>query len=124
MPGDEKLKCAECTHQGKLCVSLSWTSLDTSRNNLHEDLVVDEVEWDALLECLSEVQASVARKQKVLEQVEGHARKKLCCLVEEMEAEGEDLSATVIDALALQAKLFSPAPVDTAAAGAGSSQDS
>ena len=62
MPGDEKLKCAECTHQGKPCVSLSWASLDTSHNNLHEDLVVDEAEWDALLEHLSEVQASVARK--------------------------------------------------------------
>ena len=62
MSGDEKLKCAKCTHQGKPCVSLSWVSLDTSCDNLHEDLVVDEVEWDALLERLSEVQASVARK--------------------------------------------------------------
>ena len=124
MSGDKKLKCAECTHWGKPCVSLSWASLDTSCDNLHEDLVVDEVERDALLERLSEVQASMARKRKVLEQVEGRARKKLHCLVEEMEAEGEDLSATVIDASALQAELFSPAPVDTAAAGAGSSQGS
>ena len=62
MSGDEKLKCAECTRQGKPCMSLSWASLDTSHNNLCEDLVVDEVEWDTLLECLSEVQASVARK--------------------------------------------------------------
>ena len=52
-------------------MSLSWASLDTSRNNLREDLVGDEVEWDTLLECLSKVQARVARKQKVLEQVEG-----------------------------------------------------
>ena len=58
MSGDEKLKCAECTHRGKPCVSLSWASLDTSCNNLREDLVVDEAEWDTLLECLSEVQAS------------------------------------------------------------------
>ena len=73
MSGDEKLKCAKCTHRGKPCVSLSWASLDTSCNNLREDLVVDEAEWDTLLECLSEVQASVARKRKVLEQVEGCA---------------------------------------------------
>ena len=124
MPGDEKLKCAECTRWGKPCVSLSWASLDISCNNLYEDLVVDEAEWDTLLECLSEVQASVARKRKVLEQVEGHTRKKLHCLVEEMEAEGEDLSVTVINTLALQAELFGPAPVDTAAAGASSSQGS
>ena len=41
-----------------------------------------------------------------------------------MEAEGEDLSATVIDTSTLQAELFSPAPVKTAAAVAGNSQDS
>ena len=124
MPGNENLKCAKCTRQGKPCVSLSWASLDTSRDNLCEDLVGDEVEWDTLLECLSEVQACVARKRKVLEQVEGRAQKKLCCLVEEMEAEGEDLLAMVIDALTLHTELFSPAPVETAAAGAGNSQDS
>ena len=62
MPGDEKLKCAECTCWGKSCVSLSWASLDISRDNLREGLVVAEVEWDALLECLSEAQASVVRK--------------------------------------------------------------
>ena len=84
----------------------------------------DEAEWDTLLECLSEVQACVAHKQKVLEQVEGCTHKKLHCLVEEMEAEGEDLSVMVIDMLTLQAELFSPAPVKTAAAGAGNSQDS
>ena len=124
MPGDKKLKCAKCTRQGKPCVSLSWASLDISRNNLREGLVVAEVERDALLERLSEAQASVVRKRKVLEQVEGCAQKKLRCLVEEMEAEGEDLLATVIDASALQAELFGPTPVDTAAAGAGSSQGS
>ena len=62
MSGDKKLKCAKCTRWGKPCVSLSWASLDTSHNNLRKDLVVDEVERDALLEHLSEVQASVARK--------------------------------------------------------------
>ena len=124
MPGNENWKCAKCTHQGKPCVSLSWASLDTSHNNLCEDLAGDKAEWDTLLERLSEVQACVARKRKVLEQVEGCARKKLCCLVEEMEAEGEDLLATVIDASTLQAELFSPTPVKTAAAGAGNLQDS
>ena len=124
MPGNENLKCAKCTHQGKPCVSLSWASLDTSCNNLRKDLVGDEAEWDTLLECLSKVQACVARKRKVLEQVEGRTRKKLRCLVKEMEAEGEDLSAMVIDASTLQAKLFGPTPVKTAAAGAGNSQDS
>ena len=124
MPGNKNLKYAKCTHQRKPCVSLSWASLDTSHNNLREDLVGDEAEWDTLLERLSEVQACVARKREVLEQVEGRTQKKLHCLVKEMEAEGEDLLATVIDASTLQAELFSPTPVETAAAGAGNSQDS
>ena len=41
-----------------------------------------------------------------------------------MEAEGEDLLVMVINVSALQAELFGPAPVNTAAAGAGSSQGS
>ena len=73
MPGNKNLKCAKCTRQGKPCVSLSWASLDTSCNNLCKDLAGDEAEWDTLLECLSEVQACMARKRKVLEQVEGCA---------------------------------------------------
>ena len=41
-----------------------------------------------------------------------------------MEADGEDLSVTVIDMSVLQAELFSPASAGTAAGGAGSSQGS
>ena len=41
-----------------------------------------------------------------------------------MEAEGEDLSAMVIDMSTLQAELFSPTLIETAAVGAGNSQDS
>ena len=39
-------------------------------------------------------------------------------------AKGEDLLVIVIDTSALQAELFSPAPINTAAAGASSSQGS
>ena len=42
-------------------------------------------------------------------------KKKLQCLVAEIEVDGEDLSATVIDVSALQAELFSPASAGTAA---------
>ena len=51
-------------------------------------------------------------------------KKKLQCLVTEIEVEGRDLSVTVIDMSALQAKLFSPTPGRTVTEGAGSSQDS
>ena len=95
-----------------------------TRDNLREDLAVDEAKRDALVEQLAELQACVSRKRKVLEGAEGRAKKKLQCLVAEMEVDGENLSATVIDASALQAELFSPAPARTAAGRAGSSRGS
>ena len=95
-----------------------------TRDNLHEDLAVNEAKRDALVEQLAELQARVSQKRKVLEGAEGQAKKKLQCLVAEMEVDGEDLSATVIDASALQAELFSPTPAGTAAGGAGSSRGS
>ena len=95
-----------------------------TRDNLREDLAVDEAKRDALVEQLAELQARVSRKRKVLEGAESRAKKKLQCLVAEMEADSEDLSATVIDVSTLQAELFSPTPAGTAAGGAGSSQGS
>ena len=95
-----------------------------TRDNLHKDLAVDEAKRDTLVKQLAKLQARVSRKRKVLEGAEGQAKKKLQCLVAEMEADSEDLSAMVIDASALQAELFSPAPAGTAAGGAGSSQGS
>ena len=42
-------------------------------------------------------------------------RKKLQCLVKEIELDGEDLTWLVIDMSLLQAELFSPTPADTVA---------
>ena len=95
-----------------------------TQDNLREDLAVDEAKQDALVEQLAKLQACVFRKRKVLEGAEGQARKKLQCLVAEMEVDGEDLSVMVIDTSVLQAELFSPASAGTAAGGAGSSQGS
>ena len=95
-----------------------------TRDNLCEDLAVDEAKRDALVEQLAELQACVSRKRKVLEGAEGQAKTKLQCLVAEIEVDGEDLSATVIDMSALQAELFSPASAGTTAGGAGSSRGS
>ena len=95
-----------------------------TQDNLHEDLAVDKAKRDTLVKQLAKLQARVSRKRKVLEGAEGRAKKKLQCLVAEIEVDGEDLSATVIDMSALQAELFSPAPAGTAAGGAGSSRGS
>ena len=95
-----------------------------TQDNLREDLAVDQAKRDALVEQLAKLQACVSRKRKVLESAEGQAKKKLQCLVAEMEVDGEDLSATVIDMSVLQAELFSPTSAGTTAGGAGSSRGS
>ena len=57
---NDKLKCAECTRQGKSCVSLSWESLNMTWDNLCEDLAVNKAKWDALVKQLAELQARVS----------------------------------------------------------------
>ena len=94
-----------------------------ARDNLREGLAV-EATRDALVEQLAVAQARVSRKRKVLEETEVRAKQKLQCLVKEMESDGEDLTATVIDMSLLQAELFSPAPAGTVAEEAGSSRGS
>ncbi|KAI9877566.1 MAG: hypothetical protein M1823_007087, partial [Watsoniomyces obsoletus] len=119
--------CAECTRRGRPCVSLSWESINATRDNLREEKAGDEAEVERLIDLLTEAKSRLTRKRVVLEQAEGRARKKLKCLVEELEAEGEELTRTVINASAYEGSLFDdlPAFVDgTAAAVAGSSQGS
>ena len=57
---NNKLKCAEYTCRGKSCVSLSWELLNMTRDNLREDLAVDEAKRDTLVEQLAELQACVS----------------------------------------------------------------
>ena len=59
---NDKLKCAECTCQGKSCVSLSWELLNMTQDNLREDLAVDKAKRDALVKQLAELQARVSQK--------------------------------------------------------------
>ena len=57
---NDKLKCTECTRWGKSCVSLSWESLNMTRDNLREDLTVDKAKRDALVKQLAKLQACVS----------------------------------------------------------------
>ena len=59
---DNKLKCAACTQRGKSCVSVSWESLNMSRDNLREDVATDKATHDALFEQLAIVQACLSQK--------------------------------------------------------------
>ena len=105
MPGDSRLKCAECTRRGKPCVAMSWDSLDRTRENMKRDLSDDEKERDRLAQQLAEMIARISRKRVVLEQTEKRAADKMNCLVREMEEDGEDMTALVVDASALEANL-------------------
>ena len=89
---DDKLKCAVYTQHGKSYVSVSWESLNMSRDNLHEDVAADKAIHDALFKQLATVQACLSRKRKVLEGAKVCARQKLQCLVKEIESDGEDLT--------------------------------
>ena len=75
MGDSDKLKCAECTRRGKPCVSVSWNSLDSTRDRFCEEISSDEAKRDALIEKsvalaaeLAEMQSRISRKRKVLEQ--------------------------------------------------------
>ena len=59
---DDKLKCAVCTQCGRSCVSVSWESLNMSRDNLCEDVATDEATHDTLFEQLATVQACLSQK--------------------------------------------------------------
>ena len=126
---NKKLKCAECTRVGKPCVSVSWESLRRTRDNLEDELSRDQEEADRHIAAYLKVKARINRKRKVLEQAQTRAAKKFKCLIEELEAEGEDMTATVIDASAFEAdlggpidgNLFADGLGETVAAGAGSS---
>ena len=59
---NDKLKCAECTHHGKSCVSLSWELLNITQDNLREDVAAEEVTHDALFKQLAAVQVCLSQK--------------------------------------------------------------
>ena len=94
MPDNPKLKCSECIRRGRPCAANSLEALDHSERNLREELARDE-------EQLSELLAKVMRKRKVLEQARKKAEERRNCLVREMEASGEDLTAVASDVAAL-----------------------
>ena len=110
---------------------MSWDSLDKSRSNLRDDLSQDEKERDRLAEQLAEMIARISRKRIILEQTEKRAKEKMNCLVREMEEDGKDMTALVLDASALEANLSdfpglaaNPFAGETVTEASGSSQDS
>jgi len=77
-----RLRCSECVRIGRPCVSMSWESLDRTREEYTKK--VDESEQE-----LARVLARLMREKAILRQAEKRAKKKAGCLASEMEAAGE-----------------------------------
>ncbi len=92
MPHAGRAKCSECVRRGKPCVSLSWGSLDRTREEYKKKVEEDE-------EKLAEVLARLLRNKKILRQAEERAAKKAECLSSEMEESGELEDCPAADAL-------------------------
>jgi len=77
-------KCAECTHQGHLCVGVTWESLDRVRNKLKSEILQAEEEQARLLKEQSRLFVKLAHLRKMLHQTQDHAKQKTLCLLKEM----------------------------------------
>ena len=78
----KRLKCAECTKAGKLCVNMSWESLDRTRTEYRKKVKEDET-------LLATVIARLMRNKKILKQAEERARHKALGMANEMVESGE-----------------------------------
>ena len=110
MPGEKRLKCAECTRRGRACVDMDWDTVERLAREAKEDVVAEEREREELIRRLSDLQARLGRKRKVLELAQRRANDQAMCLVREMEANGEEMTRRTADdvlaASAIGAELF------------------
>jgi len=70
-------KCAECTHQGHSCVSVTWESLNCVHNKLKSEILQTEEEQACLFAKLSQL-------RKTLCQTQDCAKQKTLCLLKKM----------------------------------------
>jgi hypothetical protein len=99
---DSRLKCAECTRQGKACVNMSWESLDKTREEYQKKVDEDE-------QLLATVISRLLRNKKILAQAKERAQRKALCLASELEQEGEGVNAETLDCPAASIGMgFSP----------------
>jgi hypothetical protein len=79
---NSSLKCAKCTRLRRLCVNMSWSSLDRTQEEYQKK--VDNRE-----KLLAEVITRLLRDKKILQVAEDRARRKALCLASELQAEGK-----------------------------------
>ncbi len=70
-------KCAECTHQGHSCVSVTWESLNCVCDKLKSEILQTEKEQARLFAKLSWI-------CKMLHQTQDRAKQKTLCLLKKM----------------------------------------
>lgn len=82
MEGSSRLRCSECVRHGRKCVSLSWESLDRTREEYRKKVEKEEEELAAVL-------ARLMRYKRILKQADERSKRKAQCLASEMEESGE-----------------------------------
>ena len=91
MPNDSScLKCSKCTRSGKLCVNMTWSSLNRTCEEYEEKVQADET-------LLATVIPRLLRNKKVLKQANERAKRKALCMASEMINAGELETAEVVD---------------------------
>ena len=78
----KRLKCAECTKAGKLCINMSQESLDRTRTKYRKKVKEDET-------LLATVITRLMRNKKILKQAEERARYKALGIANKIVESGE-----------------------------------
>jgi hypothetical protein len=85
-----RLKCSKCTHLGRACINLSWTSLDKTQEEYQKKVDKDK-------KALAKIMARLIRNKKILQQAEERAQKKLLCLASELRNDRKEVDAVAKD---------------------------
>lgn len=82
-------KYAECTRRRKPYITTSQAAIDYTYDKLTKELASDKQTRDELFERLAEIQARIARKQRLKDSADKQAKEKLECLVRESVESGK-----------------------------------
>lgn len=85
MPG----KCAECVRRKRACVPVTLETLDAIGDKLADDLARDRKEWQRLFEAMGQLQARIARNERLQQENNRQSSEKFDCVARELEESGD-----------------------------------
>ena len=72
-----RLKCSECVRVKKPCVNMSWSSLNSTREDLSIKIAADEKKLTTMI-------TRLLRNKKILKEIDAKAKRKAQCLLSKM----------------------------------------